>query len=65
MSYALNNVNKKDVCSIEVVYKIGKRRLFNLKSRVFRYYALDLQTKLESYENVFRVNCYTTLNHYF
>ena len=65
MSYALNNVNKKDVCSIEVVYKGGKRRLFNLKTKVFRYDALDLQTKLESYENIFRVNCYTTLNHYF
>lgn len=65
MNYALNNMNKKDVTAIEVIYKGGVRRMFNLKSKFFRYDALDLQTRLEGYDNVFRVNCYTTLNHYF
>lgn len=65
MNCALNNMNKKDVCAIEVIYIGGKRKLFNLKSKFFRYDALDLQARLESYENVFRVNCHTTLNHYF
>lgn len=64
MTYSLNNMNKRDVTAIEVIYKGGKRRIFNLKTKVYRYDALDLQTKLENYENVFRVNCHTTLNHY-
>ena len=65
MAYSLNSLNKCDVTAIEVIYKGGKRRMFKLNSSVFRYYALDLQTKLESYPNVFRVNCHTTLNKYF
>ncbi|MEG2707450.1 MAG: hypothetical protein RR959_08920 [Erysipelotrichaceae bacterium] len=65
MSYSLNNLNKQDVCAIEVIYKGGKRRIFNLNSKVYRYDALDLQTRLESFKNVFRVNCHTTLNMYF
>lgn len=62
MTYSLNNVNKCDVTAIEVIYKGGKRRMFNLKNKVYRYDALDLQTKLENYDNVFRVSCHTTLN---
>ena len=65
MSYSLNNVNKKDVCAIEVVYMGGKRRFFNLNNKVYRYDALDLQKKLESFKSVFRVNCHTSLNMYF
>lgn len=64
MTYSLINTNKCDVTAIEVIYKGGKRRIFNLKTKVYRSDAIDLQTKLESYENVFRVNCHTTLNHY-
>lgn len=62
MTYSLNNMNKCDVTAIEVIYKGGKRRLFNLKTKVYRYDAIDLQTRLENYDNVFRVNCHTTLN---
>ena len=62
MTYSLNNINKCDVTAIEVIYKGGKRRIFNLKNKVYRYDALDLQSKLENYDNVFRVNCHTTLN---
>lgn len=65
MTYSLDNLNKCDVTAIEVVYKGGKRRLFNLKNKVYRYDASDLQTKLENYDKVFRVNCHTTLNKYF
>ena len=65
MTYSLINMNKQDVTAIEVIYKGGKRRIFNLKTKVYRYDALDLQTKLENYDKVFRVNCYTTLNKYF
>ena len=65
MSYSLNNVNKKDVCAIEIVYIGGKRRIFNLNNKVYRYDALNLQTKLESFKDVFRVNCHTSLNMYF
>jgi len=65
MSNSLNNVNKKDVCAIEIVYMGGKRRFFNLSNPVFRYDALDLQVRLESFKDVFRVNCHTTLNKYF
>ena len=62
MTYSLINTNKCDVTAIEVIYKGGKRRIFNLKNKVYRYDALDLQTRLENYDNVFRVNCHTTLN---
>ena len=62
MTYSLNNLNKCDVTAIEIIYKGGKRRMFKLKNTAFRYDALDLQTKLESYRNIFRVNCHTTLN---
>lgn len=65
MTYSLNNANKCDVTAIEVIYKGGKRRIFSLKNKVYRYDALDLQTKLENYDNVFRVNCHTTLNNCF
>ena len=65
MSYSLNNINKCDVTAIEIIYKGGNKRMFNLNNPVFRYDALDLQTKLESYDQVFRVNCHTTLNKYF
>lgn len=65
MSYSLNNVNKKDVVAIEIVYMGGKRRFFNLNNKVYRYDALDLQKKLESFKNIFRVNCHTSLNMYF
>ena len=51
--------------AIEIIYKGGKKRMFKLNNPVFRYDALDLQTKLESYNNVFRVNCHTALNKYF
>lgn len=64
MTYSLNNMNKCDVTAIEVIYKGGKRRLFNLKTKVYRSDAIELQTKLESYDNIFRVNCHTTLSHY-
>lgn len=64
MSYSLNNMNKKDVVAIEVIYQGGKRRMFNLKNKVHRYDAMDLQTRLECFDNVFRVNCHTTLNTY-
>lgn len=57
-------MNKCDVTAIEVIYKGGKRRIFNLKKKVYRDDAIDLQTKLESYDHVFRVNCHTTLNQY-
>lgn len=65
MSYSLNNMNKKDVTCIEVIYKGGRRRNFNLKSTAYRYDAMDLQSRLESYDSVFRVNCHTTMNMYF
>ena len=65
MTYSLNNVNKKDVCTIEIVYIGGKRRFFNLNNKVYRYDALDLQTRLEGFKTVFRVNCHTDLNKYF
>lgn len=58
-------MNKKDVTSIEVIYKGGKRRMFNLKNKAYRYDASDLQTRLENYENVFRVDCHTSTNKYF
>lgn len=60
-------MNKKDVCAIEVIYKADtkrNRRMFKLSSNVYRYDALELQSKLESYDHVFRVLCHTTLNHY-
>ena len=65
MTYSLNSLNKCDVTAIEIIYKGGKKRMFKLNNPVFRYDALALQTKLESYHNVFRVNCHTTLNKYF
>ena len=65
MSYSLQNMNKKDVTAIEVIYIGGMRRIFNLDSKVYRYDAMDLQTRLESLKNVFRVNCHTDLNKYF
>ena len=65
MNYSLNNVNKKDVCAIEIVYIGGKRRIFTLNNKVYRYDALNLQTKLESFKSVFCVNCHTSLNMYF
>ena len=65
MSYSLNNVNKKDVSAIEVIYIGGKRRVFNLNTKVYRYDALNLQAKLEGFKIVFRVNCHTNLNMYF
>jgi hypothetical protein len=65
MSYSLQNMNRKDVTAIEVIYIGGMRRLFNLNNKVYRYDAMDLQTRLESLNNVFRVNCHTTLNKHF
>ena len=65
MTYSLINTNKCDVTAIEVIYKGGKRRIFNLNNKVYRYDALNLQTKLESFKSVFRVNCHTSLNMYF
>lgn len=65
MSYSLRNMNKKDVTAIEVVYMGGIRRIFNLNDKVYRYDAMDLQTRLEGLKTVFRVNCHTTLNKYF
>lgn len=65
MNYSLNNMNKQDVVAIEVIYKGGKRRMFNLKNKAYRYDAIDLQSRLEVNESIFRVNCHTTLNMYF
>lgn len=65
MAYSLNNLNKCDVTAIEIIYKGGERRIFNLNNKVYRYDALDLQVRLESFKDVFRVNCHTALNKYF
>ena len=65
MSYSLQNMNKKDVTAIEVVYMGGIRRIFNLNDKVYRYDAMDLQTRLEGLKKVARVNCHTNLNKYF
>lgn len=65
MTYSLNDMNKQDVSAIEVIYKGGKRRMFDLKNKAYRYDASNLQTRLENYSSVFRVNCHTTTNKYF
>ena len=66
MSYIICfNTTGSDSITYEVIYIGGMRRIFNLNSKVYRYDAMDLQTRLEGFKTVFRVNCHTTLNKYF